>query len=98
VNFIPLNDAVNQVVHCEDGCGVDKVLIGGRTVVSSGRAVGVDKAALAAKAEAAVHRLNGVNADARRLANMIEPMVVNFCQGLTDGDAIARLHRLLPRP
>ena len=97
VNFIPLNDAVNQVVHCEDGCGVDKVLIGGRIVVSGGRAVGVDKAALAAKAEAAVHRLNEVNADARRLANMIEPMVVNFCQGLTDNHALAGLHRLLPR-
>ena len=66
VNFIPLNSAVNQLVHTEDGCAVDKVLIGGRMVVSGGRAIGINKAALAAKAEAAVDRLSALNADARR--------------------------------
>jgi guanine deaminase len=97
VNFMPLNNAVNQIVHAEDGCGVDKVLIGGRLVVSGGSVIGIDKRALAAKADAAVERLHGLNAQARRFAEMIEPIVVNFCHGLTDSAALAGLHRLLPR-
>jgi 5-methylthioadenosine/S-adenosylhomocysteine deaminase len=96
VNFVPLNNAVNQVVHAEEGCGVDKVLIGGRMVVSGGRAIGIDKAALAVKAEAAVDRLRAVNADAHRFAALIEPMIVNFCRGLTDNE-LSGMHRLLPR-
>jgi 5-methylthioadenosine/S-adenosylhomocysteine deaminase len=96
VNFMPLNNAVNQIVHAEDGCGVDKVLIGGRMVVSGGRAIGIDKAALAARVEAAVERSRALNADARRLAEMIEPIVVDFCRGLSE-TALADLHRLLPR-
>jgi guanine deaminase len=97
VSFMPLNNAVNQIVHAEDGSGVDKVLIGGRVVVSGGRAVGIDKAALAAKADAAVERLHALNAPARQLAELIEPVVVDFCSGLTGGAALSRLHRLLPR-
>jgi guanine deaminase len=97
INFIPLNNAVNQLVHAEDARAVDKVLIGGRIVVSNGRAVGIDKAALALKAEAAVDRLGALNAEARRLAELIEPVVVNFCHGLTDTAALSHIHRLLPR-
>jgi len=96
VNFMPFNNAVNQIVHAEDGCGVDKVLIGGRLVVSGGSAIGIDKRALAAKADAAVERLLGQNAQARRLAEMIEPVVLNFCNGLTASPEVAGLHRLLP--
>ena len=94
VNFMPFNNAVNQIVHAEDGCGVDKVLIGGRLVVSGGRVIGIDKAALAAKADAAVDRLHALNAEARRFAELIEPVVVNFCHGLTDSAALSHMHRL----
>ena len=97
VNFIPFNNAVNQIVHAEDGCGVDTVLIGGRMVVSGGRAIGIDKMALAAKADTAVERLHALNAAARRLAELIEPVVVNFCHGLSDSTALPGLHRALPR-
>ena len=97
VNFMPLNNAVNQIVHAEDGTGVDKVLIGGRLVVSGGRAIGIDKAALAAKAEAAVDRLYALNAEARRFAELIQPVVVNFCHGLTDNAVLSHLYRTLPR-
>jgi len=96
VNFMPFNNALNQIVHVEDGCAVDKVLIGGRVVVSEGRALGVDKSTLAAKAEAAVDRLHVVNAPARRLAELIGPTVVQFCRGLPESPAIAGMHRLLP--
>ena len=90
------NAAENQIVHAEDGCGVDKVLIGGRLVVSGGRALGVDKAALAAKAQAAVDRLHAVNARARHLAELIGPTVVDFCRGMADSPVLAGMHRLLP--
>ena len=36
VNFIPLNDATNQIVFTENGGAVDKVLIGGKLVVAGG--------------------------------------------------------------
>jgi guanine deaminase len=96
VSFMPLNNAVNQLVHAEDGCAVDKVLIGGRMVVTEGRVIGIDNAALAAKADAAVERLHALNAEARRFAELIEPLVVNFCRGLTQTATLSGMHRLLP--
>ena len=35
VNFVPLNNATNQIVFTEDGGAVDKVLIGGKLVVAA---------------------------------------------------------------
>jgi hypothetical protein len=55
-------------VFTENGGAVDKVLIGGELVVAGGRAIGIDRAALAAKAQAAVERLAALNADARHFA------------------------------
>ena len=48
VNFVPLNNATNQIVFTDNGGAVDKVLIGGKLVVTGGRAIGIDRAALAA--------------------------------------------------
>jgi guanine deaminase len=83
VNFVPLNNATNQIVFTENGGAVDKVLIGGRLVVAGGRAIGIDRAALVAEAEAAVERLAALNADARRFAERIEPIV--YCGKPTHG-------------
>jgi hypothetical protein len=44
INCVPLNDAVNQVVHVEDGTAVRRVMIGGRVVVEDGRVTTVDLA------------------------------------------------------
>jgi guanine deaminase len=96
VNYVPLNNATNQLVFTEDGTAVDKVLIGGRLVVSGGRAIGIDRAALARQAGEAVERLSALNADARRFAERIEPMVSNFCRGLADDEAMHRLRRDIP--
>ena len=95
-NYMPLNNATNQLVLTEDGTAVDKVLIGGRLVVTGGRAIGIDHAALAAQAQEAVERLSALNADARRFAERIEPMVSNFCRGLADDDAMHQLRRDIP--
>ena len=93
VNFVPLNNATNQIVFTENGGAVDRVLIGGKLVVAGGRAIGIDRAALAAQANAAVDRLAALNADARRFAERLEPIVTNFCRGLADDDRMHRLHR-----
>ena len=97
-NYMPLNNATNQLVFTEDGTAVDKVLIGGRLVVTGGRAIGVDHTALAAQAQEAVERLSALNAQARRFAERIEPMVSGFCRGLADDDAMHQLHRDIPPP
>ncbi|HTZ36078.1 MAG TPA: amidohydrolase family protein [Stellaceae bacterium] len=81
-NWLPFNDPVNQLVHCEDGSAVDSVMIGGRLVVERGRPVGVDLARLAGQAEAARERLAAANADNRRLYAALEPVVGSHCPGL----------------
>jgi 5-methylthioadenosine/S-adenosylhomocysteine deaminase len=98
VNFVPLNNATNQIVFTENGGAVDKVLIGGKLVVTGGRAIGIDRATLTAKVQAAVERLAALNADARRFAERIEPIVSNFCRGLADDDMMHRLRRDPGRP
>ena len=81
-NWMPLNDPVNQLVHCEDGTAVDSVMIGGKLVVQNRRPVGVDLAALRDRAEAARERLYAANADNRRLYEALEPVVGSYCPGL----------------
>ena len=97
VNFVPLNNAIDQIVLTENSAAVDKVLIGGKLVVAGGRAIGIDRAALAAKAQAAVERLAALNADARRFAERIEPIVLELlsrpCRRRHDAPAAPR-----PRP
>src|SRR5215472_9873012 len=66
-NWMPFNDPVNQLVHCEDGTAVDSVMIGGRMVVQGRKPVGVDLAALRQRAEAARERLYAANVDNRAL-------------------------------
>jgi guanine deaminase len=81
-NWMPLNDPVNQLVHCEDGTAVDSVMIGGKLVVQNRRLVGIDLAALRDRTEAARERLYAANADNRRLYAALEPVVGSYCPGL----------------
>jgi len=81
-NWLPLNDPVNQLVHCEDGTAVDSVMIGGRLVVEGRKPVGVDLGKLRERAEAARERLTAANADNHRLYQALEPVVGSYCPGL----------------
>ena len=81
-NWMPLNDPVNQLVHCEDGTAVDSVMIGGKLVVKNRKPVGVDLARLRERAEAARERLYAANVDNRALYTALEPIVGSFCPGL----------------
>jgi guanine deaminase len=78
-NYVPLNDAVNQVVYAEDGTGVHSVMIGGRLVVDAGRVTTLDVSTLAARAQAAVERLRTANEPARRLVEALEPVLGAVC-------------------
>ena len=78
VNYVPLNDPVNQIVHGEDGTGVESVMIGGRMVLEGRRMVTVDEAKLARDAEAAAKRLSAVNADRRAVAERLEGAVGRY--------------------
>ena len=78
INYVPLNDPVNQIVHGEDGTGVESVMIGGRMVLEGRRMVTLDEAKLARDAQAAAERLAAVNADARALAERLEGPVGRY--------------------
>jgi guanine deaminase len=81
-NWLPLNDPVNQLVHCEDGTAVASVMIGGRLVVDSRRVTTVDLDRLRDRVAAARERLAAANAENRRLYEALEPVVGSHCPGL----------------
>jgi 5-methylthioadenosine/S-adenosylhomocysteine deaminase len=82
INYTPLNNVVNQLVHTEDGSAVDKVLVGGRVVVEGGEIQTVDRRSLKRQAEAAAEKLRHSNAAQRALAERLEPIVGYFCRGI----------------
>ena len=84
INFVPLNDATNQIVHSEDSSAVESVMVGGRMVLENGHFTGFDYAKLRGDAEAACERLRGANAGARALAEKLERHVARFCVGLAN--------------
>ncbi len=81
-HYVPLNDPVNQVVHCEDGTGVHTVVVGGRVLLEAGKFTAFDFDALRAQAARAVERLMEVNAESRALCEKLEPYVNQYCTGL----------------
>jgi len=81
-HYVPLNDAVNQVVHCEDGTGVHTVMVAGEVLLQAGRFTRFDFESLRSRAADAVQRLAEVNAEAKALAQKLEPYVGQFCSGL----------------
>jgi 5-methylthioadenosine/S-adenosylhomocysteine deaminase len=81
-NWLPFNDPVNQLVHCEDGTAVASVMIGGRLVVDNRRVTTVDLDRLRDRVAAARERLAVANVDNRRLYEALEPVVGSHCPGL----------------
>lgn len=77
--YVPLNDAVNQLVHADDGASVESVMVGGRMIYQRRRFATIDIDRLRRDAEAAIERLNSVTAEARALARRLEPIVAKYC-------------------
>ena len=75
-HYVPLNEPLNQIVYCEDGTGIDSVMIGGRMVLDHGRMTTVDEAKMKRDAERAVERLLGAaNTEMRERAAKLAPAV-----------------------
>ena len=83
VNYLPLNDPANQLVHTEDGSAVASVMVGGRMVLDGGRFTGVDLDTVRSRVETAVEELRGLNRDAKSFALELEDVVGAFCVGLS---------------
>ncbi|MDF1790498.1 MAG: amidohydrolase family protein [Thalassobaculaceae bacterium] len=81
-NWIPVNDAVNQLVHCEDGSAVCDVMVAGEFVVRNRRLVHVRLEDLAVRGAAAAERLRAQNAEQRQLADRFAEILPGFCSGL----------------
>ena len=56
--FTPLNDVIAQLVFCENGSDVDRVIVNGETVVEEGRLTKIDEKEILKLAEQARHRLD----------------------------------------
>ncbi|MFM8546669.1 MAG: amidohydrolase family protein [Betaproteobacteria bacterium] len=82
VNWMPINDPINQLVHTEDGSAVHSVMIGGRMIVENRRLLTVDMQSLQRRAEAARSRLERHNRPAKALYRRLERVVGSFCPGL----------------
>jgi len=82
INWIPLNDPTNQIVHTEDGSGVHSVMIGGRMVMENRKLLLIDIAKVAKQAEQARERLAKGRKPAKALYDKLEKIVNTFCPGL----------------
>lgn len=82
LNFVPLNDPVNQIVNSEDGSAVDSVMVGGRLLLEHGRFTSIDHAKLVREAAAACERLRGATAELKALSAKLEDLVGQYCVGL----------------
>ena len=85
VNFVPLNDAANQIVNCEDSSAVDSVMIGGRMVLQQRKFTSFDYHALQNQVAEAVVRLRDVNEEKRETMEMMARYVSSHCVGLACG-------------
>jgi len=82
VNYLPINDVVNQIVHAEDATAVRSVMIDGRMIVDEGRVTTVDVSRLAAQADQALERLRASRESARALVDALAPVVGQVCGAL----------------
>ena len=82
LNYVPLNDARNQVVYCVNGAAVDSVMIGGSMVYDRGRFTTIDYDRLVERANARAAELTEANAGLRREMDAVADVVGAFCVGL----------------
>jgi guanine deaminase len=79
ITYVPLRDALLQVLNGEGGAAVDSVMVGGEFVLRDGRMLTVDQDALRREAEAARDRLDRANAEGLAAARAWEKFVGLFC-------------------
>jgi guanine deaminase len=80
-HYVPLRDALRQMLFAESGAAVDSVMVAGRLLLDRGRLLTLDEAALRGAAQQAAVRLDAANAPAKALAAALERHVACFCLG-----------------
>jgi 5-methylthioadenosine/S-adenosylhomocysteine deaminase len=97
VNYLPLNDPINQIVCCENADAVTDVMIAGRFVVAGRRLTTIDPAQRFAGLGEVVMTLRERTSAARLLASELEPFVAAGARRLAGGLlAIERHVRAVP--
>ena len=76
--YRPLNDAVNQIVFCENGSNVDTVLVNGEVIVEGGRLTKVDEMEVFKRAEDARTRLQPSMQRELAAARSMEPALAEM--------------------
>lgn len=76
--YRPLNDAINQIVFCENGSNVDTVMVNGEIVVAGGRLTKVDEMEVLRLAEAARARLDPSIQSELAAAKSMEPALTEM--------------------
>lgn len=82
VNWMPMNDPVNQLVHTEDAGAVHSVMVGGKMVVENRRLLTLDLASVGKRIEDARARLEKANRGNKQLYERLSRVVGTFCPGL----------------
>ena len=76
--FTPLNDVIAQIVFCENGSGVDTVIVNGEVVVEHGRSTKVDEMEVLKLAEQARRRLEPSIQSELAAAKTMEPSLTEM--------------------
>ena len=85
VNFTPMNDPLYQLVFAEEGRSVDRVIVGGRTVVEDGRLTSIDYPRLRDRLNDRAGEIFAQNAPRKAELAALEPFVKQYCVGLAQG-------------
>jgi cytosine/adenosine deaminase-related metal-dependent hydrolase len=80
IDFMPLNDPLNQVVTAAGSDAISDVMVGGRFVKADGRISTIDPSTLRERVVETVARLTTALAGPRALAARLEPHVVAFAE------------------
>jgi 5-methylthioadenosine/S-adenosylhomocysteine deaminase len=82
INWLPLNNPLNQLLYTEDSAGVRHVMVGGRFIVIDRKLITIDLQDLFHRTQEARSRLNVDTAGARALFDQVEPIIASYCPGL----------------
>jgi guanine deaminase len=85
VNWMPFNDAANQLVWTEDGSAVTDVMVAGQWKLRDRVVLGIDEAKLAREAQAAADRLRGATAEVKAWCEAVAPHIACHCRALAKG-------------
>ena len=83
-NYMPLNDALNQIVNCEDGTGVRDVMVDGRWVVRDRTVLTTDVPALRRKLQAAADAARAAAIPVQAQVARLTPHVAAFARTLIE--------------